>query len=245
MPENIILTAGGTSEPIDRIRSITNTSTGMLGRLIARELSKSDKVGRIFYIHGKKAVMPDCEKVTPVPVESVENLLDAVNKLCSSYKIDAVIHCMAVSDFRVRSVVSAEMLDKKAAGGAFNPKEFFDSENLLSKYNKLPSSSGEPVILLEKTPKVLPIFRQLLPDAVIVGFKLLDGVSHEELIDTAYRLLEKNGCDYVLANDYRTVEAGKHEGFLIDGDKKELHFCGKQEIARGIAAAVAGGKANE
>ena len=189
--------------------------------------------------------MPDCEKVTPVPVESVENLLDAVNKLCSSYKIDAVIHCMAVSDFRVRSVVSAEMLDKKAAGGAFNPKEFFDSENLLNKYNKLPSSSGEPVILLEKTPKVLPIFRQLLPDAVIVGFKLLDGVSHEELIDTAYRLLEKNGCDYVLANDYRTVEAGKHEGFLIDGDKKELHFCGKQEIARGIAAAVAGGKANE
>ena len=83
MPENIILTAGGTSEPIDRIRSITNTSTGMLGSLIARELSKSDKVGRIFYIHGKKAVMPDCEKVTPVPVESVENLLDAVNKLCS------------------------------------------------------------------------------------------------------------------------------------------------------------------
>ena len=70
----------------------------------------------------------------------------------------------------------------------------------------------------------------------------MDGVSHEDLIDTAYRLLQKNGCDYVLANDYRTVEAGKHQGFLIDSDRNEISCDGKAEIAKAIAETVSGGK---
>ena len=39
---NIIVTAGGTSEPIDNVRRIANTGTGRLGSLVADELAEAD-----------------------------------------------------------------------------------------------------------------------------------------------------------------------------------------------------------
>ena len=55
---NIVITAGGTSEPIDNVRKITNSSTGKLGAVIAEELLKREDVGKIFYIKAKKAITP-------------------------------------------------------------------------------------------------------------------------------------------------------------------------------------------
>ena len=108
------------------------------------------------------------------------------------------------------------------------------------KYAKIPSSVGFPVIFLEPTPKIIPEFKQLAPDAILVGFKLLDEVSHEELMDVAKRLMEKNDCDFVLANDYQTVQEGpsKHIGHLMARDGSVESFTGKEAIADGIARAV-------
>ena len=40
---NTLITSGGTSEKIDRVRSITNHSTGQLGKIIAETfLNKGD-----------------------------------------------------------------------------------------------------------------------------------------------------------------------------------------------------------
>ena len=50
-------------------------------------------------------------------------------------------------------------------------------------------------------PKVISGIRQTSPDTLLIGFKLLSGVPHEELIDVGYRLLQKNDCDFVMAND--------------------------------------------
>ena len=47
---NIIVTAGGTSEPIDNVRRIANTGTGRLGSLVADELAEADWTGHIFYV---------------------------------------------------------------------------------------------------------------------------------------------------------------------------------------------------
>lgn len=243
MGKNILITAGGTSEPIDRVRSITNTGTGALGSLIAKEFLFKEDTDRIFYVHGKNAVLPECDKVTFVLIASTDDLLNAVTKLCAENRIDVVVHSMAVSDFRVRSVLRASTVLAicQPSSGLENVFHFVDRENLIKKENKISSDTQNPVIFLEKTPKVLPVFRELLPDAVIVGFKLLDGVSHDELIDTAYNLLQKNNCDYVLANDYTTVEAGNHQGFLIDRNKNEIPCSGKPAIAKTIAETVSGG----
>ena len=297
--KTILITAGGTSEPIDNIRSITNTGTGALGSLIADEFGRRRNVERIVYVHGHGAVLPRTQKAVCIEAASTNALQEAVRKACAEYKPDAIIHSMAVSDYRTGAVVKAEDIIKialkiagtatqdeleklesqvieeriskastaeelakaydylpdvrpgKAAGGKASAKtkqqeaeallKLAKKADLRDKFNKIPSSAGNPIILLEPTPKIIPELRKLAPEAVIVGFKLLDEVPQSELLDVAKKLMEKNDCDFVLANDYQTVQGGaqSHVGHLMDRSGKVESFTGKAEIAKGIAAAVA------
>ena len=292
--KTILITAGGTSEPIDNIRSITNTGTGTLGSLIADEFARRRNVERIVYIHSKRAVLPKTQKAVCIEADSTLDLQEAVRKACAEYKPDAIIHSMAVSDYTTGAVVKEEDIIKiaqKIAGTATQDElERLSSEvieermrkattaeelakaydylpdkqekkpaakadkqaeidallklakkaDLRDKFNKIPSSAGNPIILLEPTPKIIPELRKLAPEAVIVGFKLLDEVAQDELLDVAKKLMEKNDCDFVLANDYQTVQAGadSHVGHLMSRSGKVESFTGKAEIAKGIAAAV-------
>ena len=43
---NVVITSGGTSEPIDRVRKITNSSTGRLGANIANKLIQREDIGK-------------------------------------------------------------------------------------------------------------------------------------------------------------------------------------------------------
>ena len=51
--KKIIITAGGTSEKIDNVRKITNSSTGKLGMTIANYLLKENNDLLIYYICSK------------------------------------------------------------------------------------------------------------------------------------------------------------------------------------------------
>ena len=292
--KTVLITAGGTAEPIDNIRSITNTGTGALGSLIAGSFAKSRSVERIIYVHGKNAVLPKTKKAVCIEAASTAGLQEAVRRACAEYKPNAIIHSMAVSDYSVGAVVRAEdLIDIAAKAGAARAEAKLDElssqviserigsaktaeelaraydylpdgkpaaqdaeaavqaereallklareKDLRDEFNKIPSSAGSPVILLTPTPKIIPELRKLAPEAVIVGFKLLDEVKKKELLDTAKRLMEKNDCDFVLANDYRTVQKGadKHVGHLMARGGKVETFTGKQAIADGIACAV-------
>ena len=61
---NIIVTAGGTSEPIDNVRRIANTGTGRLGSLVADELAEADWTDHIFYVCAKDSIRPVSKRVT-------------------------------------------------------------------------------------------------------------------------------------------------------------------------------------
>ena len=86
--KNILITAGGTSEPIDEIRAITNKSTGRLGSAICEEFNKREEAGRIFYVHGKGAVLPKGEMVTLYEVMSTQNVLDCMRDILSGNTVD-------------------------------------------------------------------------------------------------------------------------------------------------------------
>ena len=58
----ILITAGGTSEKIDEVRSITNHSTGKLGSLIAASFLKYDVT--IDYVTTAHALRPQSNDVT-------------------------------------------------------------------------------------------------------------------------------------------------------------------------------------
>jgi phosphopantothenate-cysteine ligase len=107
---------------------------------------------------------------------------------------------------------------------------------------KISSDLDDVLVVLERAPKVISMFRGLAPDAVIVGFKLLTDVSEDKLIRVGYGLLERNDCDYVLANDMKSLKGGGHIGHLIARDGSHGTYDGKEAIAEAIAEAVKGGR---
>ena len=112
---NILITAGGTRERIDNVRSIANMSTGRLGALIADTFAAEGDVQAVYYIHGPKAALPQTGKAKLFPVEDVAGLERGVRELATRETIDIIVHSMAVSDYRVKSVTSMDRLARAAA----------------------------------------------------------------------------------------------------------------------------------
>jgi phosphopantothenate-cysteine ligase len=215
-----LVTSGGTREKIDEARYITNMSTGELGRLVCEALSRLDTCEKIFYLCGIGAARPrGGSKAEIIPVTDTASVMDAVKGVLLGNKIDAVIHAMAVSDYRVKSV--------RTAGGIE-----------LDRGQKISSAESELVIVLEPAPKIISVFPELAPRALLVGFKLLCGASDEALIEAAYGLLQKNNCSFVIANDKNSITQTGHRAFLIDKNRNITEYGSKNEIADGIALKI-------
>lgn len=227
---NIIITAGGTSEKIDEVRVISNFSSGRLGLAVAKSFldSESADVGKIYYLCDKNTNAPDHEKVEIIRVLGVQGLLEALEELLTTRKIDAVIHAMAVSDYTVRQVTTLSAI----RGG-----EEGQPDKVLTD-GKISSEIDDLVIVLKKTPKVIGEIKKLQEDTILVGFKLLTNVEKEVLIDTAYKLLQKNGCSLVLANDLTEITGDRHVGYLISQNGDYKKYGTKQEIADAIVRKV-------
>jgi phosphopantothenate-cysteine ligase len=225
---NILITSGGTSERIDPVRRIANSATGRLGALIAERFGADG--ANVYYVCGANACVPNVGTsvgaalaaadggVTVRRIDDTADLESAVRELCAAVKFDAVIHAAAVSDYRVVSVSS---------GGAE-----------LDRSQKISSTLPELTIALEPTPKIISLYRELAPNACLVGFKLLDSVSREELFSAARKVMDANNCAFVLANDGSQISGDAHVGHLLKRDGSAAEFTTKQDIAEGIFDAV-------
>ena len=162
-----LITSGGTQEPIDSVRTITNTSTGMLGSLIADSISKIFQNAKIFYVCATTAERPKTKSVVCIEIKSTEDLEHTVTKLMQKQKIDAVIHSMAVSDYTVASLSSLDLIYKIASNFSSSTSnvESVDIDDFAKKIidtdtridgKKVSSKVKYPVLLLTQTPKVLP-----------------------------------------------------------------------------------------
>ncbi len=247
----VLITAGGTTEPIDSVRSITNTSTGRLGSLIGERYEKMVDITKIYYVCGKNSIVPEAEKVEVVLIDTVSDLEKTVRKILDKDEIDIIIHSMAVSDYRVQAVTTASIIsnaiNSKLSSLDANLQDitekfikslFQADENSLCNDGKLRSDFKDLILYMEKTPKIISIFKTIAPQAILVGFKLLDNVRVEELINTAFQVLQENKCSFVLANDLREISTEKHVGYLIDENKNYTRCTTKEEIADTIVLAT-------
>jgi phosphopantothenoylcysteine decarboxylase/phosphopantothenate--cysteine ligase len=96
--QKILITAGGTSEPIDDVRVLTNTSTGATAAAMADHLLS--KGYPVTFLHAHNSVLPQrkCELVS----FSTYNDLKAQLQSCLKQNYFTVIHCAAVSDFSLQ-----------------------------------------------------------------------------------------------------------------------------------------------
>jgi phosphopantothenoylcysteine decarboxylase/phosphopantothenate--cysteine ligase len=95
--KRIVVTSGGTSEPVDSVRVLTNRSTGATGALIARRLAAAGH--DVVLVRARSAVR--CPGVSEVLFETHADLRAALERLLGNGDVDAVVHAAAVSDFRV------------------------------------------------------------------------------------------------------------------------------------------------
>ena len=217
---NILITSGGTSEKIDRVRSITNHSTGRLGKIIAETFL--DKGDQVTLVTTPKAVRPAAHpNLTIVQIENVAELLETLEPLVHTH--DVLIHAMAVSDY-----TPVYMTGLEAVAASSDMAEFLDKTNSES---KISSQDDVQVLFLKKTPKIISLVKKWNPDIRLIGFKLLVNVSKEELLKTARASLIKNQAEIIVANDLTDISNHVHKAYLVRNDTVTLAQS-KEEIAQ-------------
>ncbi len=209
----VLVTSGPTRAYIDRIRYFSNTSSGVLGSEIVKALI--DRNISVVHIYSQGSESPkdyNRQLLESHKIVTIEDLIDAVKKVAAYGDITAVVHAMAVLDY----VPDSKLITKKKSGE--------DSWN----------------IRLVRTPKVIEIMRELMPDAYFVGFKLEAGVTEEELVESAGVLLHKYFLDIVIANDLDRVNEKRHEALFVGRENQILNRLNtKKEIAEKLAELIA------
>lgn len=216
---NILITSGGTSEKIDRVRSITNHSTGRLGKIIAETFL--DKGDQVTLVTTPKAVRPAAHpNLTIVQIENVAELLESLEPLVHTH--DVLIHAMAVSDY-----TPVYMTGLEAVAASPDMTEFLNKTNSES---KIASQADVQVLFLKKTPKIISLVKKWNPDIRLIGFKLLVNVTKEELLKTARDSLIKNQAEIIVANDLTEISNHGHRAYLV-GKDTVTQAQSKEEIA--------------
>ena len=238
--KKIIITAGGTSEKIDNVRKITNSSSGKLGMTIANHLLEENNELMIYYVCSKNSLRPNDERVKVVEIDGTIDLKNTIEGLLTSEHIDYFIHSMAVSDYMTDYVTTIKRI-KESIKEHDGIDEAFKNIEVIGG-TKISSYEDNLVIVLKPTPKIISIIKNISPYTYLVGFKLLDGVSKEELIEVAKRLRNKSKCDLVVANDLATIRNGEHIGYIIDKNNEVEEAHGKDDIAKKIVRMINYGK---
>lgn len=106
----VVITAGGTREPMDPVRFITNPSTGKMG--VALAAAARDLGAHTVLVHAPLSV-PVPYGVRSVPVTTAQEMLEAV--LAEVRDADVFIAAAAVADFRP-AVTAAQKIKKEQVG---------------------------------------------------------------------------------------------------------------------------------
>lgn len=160
---------------------------------------------RVTYICGENALLPKLNAHV-IRIRNGAQLLEKIEQVLYACSYDCVIHSMAVSDYTPA-----------------NPSA-----------TKISSDEPQLVLVLKRQPKIIQRIKEIQPDTVLVGFKLLAGASENELVSAANRLMESSRCDYVLANDLDNIHGDYHKAVLINKDGIIGRRESKEEIAEMI-----------
>ena len=184
----VLVTAGSTEVPIDRVRVISNIFGGITGTRIAKYFaSRGDQVTLL-------TSNPDLAKreirsksVTVRRFRTFDSLAERLEQQIRTGGYDVIIHSAAVSDFRIagiRAVIDGEPVELDPAAAL-----------------KIPSGAKGLALMLAPTPKLIDQIRQPWGFVgVLVKFKLEVGMTEKDLLAKARRSMNDSRADAIVAN---------------------------------------------
>ena len=212
---SVVVTAGGTREPIDPVRYIGNHSSGKQGYAFAEEAAGRGAAVTVVTTVDRPgplgaSVVPGVAGVpgiTEVRVETAEEMAAATAE--AAQEADVVIMAAAVADFRPVDPAGV----------------------------KLKKRDGVPAIELEPTPDILASLGASKPEGqILIGF----AAETCDVADNAAAKLNGKGADYIVANDVTAENAGfahdTNEVLVLasDGRAHSVGLRSKRQVAQAV-----------
>ena len=182
----VVISAGGTREPLDPVRFLGNRSSGKQGYALA-EVAVAR--GADVTLVSANVSLPVPEGVRLVPVQTAVELGEAVAK--AAQDCDVVVMAAAVADYRPAHYTDVKI--KKSYGDSDQPVP--DGRD---------ADQSAPTIQLVRNPDVLAELVQDRGSArspVIVGFAAETGDAEHTVLDLAREKFVRKGCDLLVANE--------------------------------------------
>ena len=218
----VLITAGGTEEPLDGVRRLTNTSTGATGLALATAFAEGGT--EVVLLHAGRIDVNELPFET-IPFLTFDDLATALQELLDEREFDAVIHLAAVSDYRLASVeADGRTVDVTGRGKI--------------------GSGHELLLRLTPNPKLIDRLRQWSrnPNLVVVGFKLTDDPEPAARKARVAALLERGAADLVVHNDIREIDSERHLAAIHGQAGLLAETRNKNELAGALYRLLADGE---
>ena len=212
----IVISAGGTAEPIDPVRFIGNRSTGRMGVALAE--AAIARGARVTLVVGHVSVpLPDDVDLRVVHAETTAEMSDAVQSTVLETPADALVMAAAVADFRPTRASTT-----KLTRGVGLTLELEATEDILAAV-----SAGAAALPEDRRP-------------FLVGFAAETGS-----LERAADKLRRKGVDLLVANDVAEPDSGfgtetnRVTVLAADGSREAWPLLSKREVADRILDRVA------
>ncbi|MDT7718640.1 MAG: phosphopantothenoylcysteine decarboxylase / phosphopantothenate---cysteine ligase [Pseudonocardiales bacterium] len=212
---HVMISAGGTHEPLDPVRYLGNRSSGRQGYALARVAAQ--RGAQVTLVAAHTADLTDPAGVEVIRVSTARDMREAVLKAAAH--ADAVVMAAAVADFRPADA---------------SPHKI-----------KKTQSDPDPLSLMLNADILLELVRCRLTGQVVVGFAAETGDSERDVLAHGRAKLVSKGCDLLVVNAVGrggAFEVDHNTGWLLsdDGVETELPVGPKSLLAShvwdGIAA---------
>jgi len=210
----VVISAGGTREPLDPVRYLGNRSSGKQGFALAR----------VAAARGAEVVLVAANVDLPVPfgvrvvaVGTAEELRTAM--LAEAPEADVMVMAAAVADFRPETAAA-------------------------SKLKKGSSHEPSAIPLVRNPDVLVELVTKRTPGQLVVGFAAETGDDEGDVLTHARAKLARKGCDLLVVNDVSDGQVfGRPENAATvlgaDGSVAELPRGSKDAVAAGIWSSIA------
>ncbi|MGH3833248.1 MAG: bifunctional phosphopantothenoylcysteine decarboxylase/phosphopantothenate--cysteine ligase CoaBC [Pseudonocardiaceae bacterium] len=210
---HVVVSAGGTREPLDPVRYLGNRSSGRQGYALARVAAQ--RGARVTLVAAHTSGLTDPAGVEMVRVGTAGQLREAV--LAAAPRADAVVMAAAVADFRPATPYPSKI--------------------------KKVGSDPDPVSLVVNPDILAELARRRPRGQVVVGFAAETGDATGDVLAHGRAKFALKGCDLLVVNavgEGGAFEAEHNTGWLLsDGLETELPEGPKSLLASYVWDAVA------